>query len=337
MAQTAHRPETVRLVPREAPPPKLLDRVREAIRARHYSLRTEESYTAWIRRFILFHHKRHPAEMGEAEVNQFLTHLAVKMNVAASTQNQALSAILFLYQVVLDRDLDNLEGVVRAKKPARLPVVLTREEVRAVLGEISRTPKLVSLLLYGAGLRLLEALRLRVKDIDFAVNQITVRDGKGQKDRVTMLPAAAKAGLIEHLKQVERLHGQDLRQGFGCVSLPDALGKKYPNAGRAWGWQYVFPAASLSADPRSQQMRRHHLDESVVQRAVKEAARVARVNKPATPHTLRHSFATHLLEDGYDIRTVQELLGHSDVKTTMIYTHVLNRGGRGVLSPADRL
>jgi integron integrase len=242
MAQTAQGRQPVVLA-REPPPPKLLDRVREALRARHYSLRTEESYTGWIRRFILFHQKRHPAEMGEAEVNQFLTHLAVKVNVAASTQNQALSAILFLYQVVLDRDLDNLEGVVRAKKPARLPVVLTRDEVRSVLRLISGTPKLVSLLLYGAGLRLLETLRLRVKDIDLVMNQITVRDGKGQKDRVTMLPASAKDHLIEHLKQVERLHQQDLRHGFGRVYLPDAVGRKYPSADRAWGWQYVFSSS----------------------------------------------------------------------------------------------
>jgi integron integrase len=334
------RVQRVRIVPGQPMPassPKLLDRVRDAIRARHYSIRTEEAYVAWVRRFIVFHSKRHPAEMGEAEVNEFLTHLAVKQNVAASTQNQALSAILFLYQVVLERALDSVEGVVRAKKPVRLPVVLTRDEVRAILGQISGTPKLVILLLYGAGLRLLEALRLRVKDIDFTLNQITVRDGKGQKDRVTMLPRSARDLLGQHLKRVEQMHQQDLRQGVGRAYLPDALGRKYPNANREWGWQYVFPAASLSVDPRSQERRRHHLDESVIQRAVKEATRAARVDKPATPHTLRHSFATHLLEDGYDIRTVQELLGHEDVRTTMIYTHVLNRGGRGVLSPADKL
>jgi integron integrase len=248
MAATA---QGVRLAHSRAGQPKLLDRVRAAIRARHYSLRTEEAYAGWIRRFILFHQKRHPAEMGEAEVNEFLTHLAVKQNVAASTQNQALSAILFLYRVVLERVLDNLEGVVRARKPVRVPVVLTRDEVRAVLGQTSGTPKLVSLLLYGAGLRLLEALRLHVKDVDFAQNQIMVRDGKGQKDRVTMLPASAKDLLREHLKQVERLHQQDLRQGFGRVYLPDALGRKYPNADWEWAWQYVFPAASVSLDPRS--------------------------------------------------------------------------------------
>jgi len=318
-------------------PAKLLDRVRGATRARHYSIRTEEAYVGWIRRFILFHNKRHPAEMGESEVNQFLTHLAVSENVAASTQNQALSAILFLYQAVLETDLDRVEGVVRAKKPRRLPEVLTREEVRACLHRMSGTPKLIALLLYGAGLRLLEALRLRVKDIDFTLNQITVRDGKGQKDRVTMLPASAKPLMAEHLKEVRRTHDQDLRQGYGRVYLPGALAEKYRSADRQWAWQYVFPAASLSLDPRSGNKRRHHLDESAVQKAVKEAVRLAGVHKPATPHTLRHSFATHLLEDGYDIRTVQELLGHSDVRTTMIYTHVLSRGGRGVRSPADKL
>jgi len=321
----------------EARAPKLLDRVRTAIRARHYSRRTEEAYVGWIRRFILFHKKRHPAEMGETEINQFLTHLAVRENVSASTQNQALSATLFLYQVVLERQLDRLDGLVRAKKPARLPVVLSRDEARTLLASLSGTSKLVCLLLYGAGLRLLEALRLRVKDVDLAMNQITVRDGKGQKDRVTMLPTAAKALLAEHLKHVRNIHQQDLRLGFGRVYLPDALVRKYPSADREWGWQYVFPAGALSLDPRTHEKRRHHLHESVIQRAVKEAVRTARLNKLATPHTLRHSFATHLLEDGYDIRTVQELLGHSDVKTTMIYTHVLNRGGRGVLSPADRL
>jgi integron integrase len=314
--------------PAEAQPPRLLDRVRAAIRVRHYSLRTEEAYVGWVRRFILFHSKRHPAEMGESEINQFLAHLALRENVAASTQNQALSALLFLYRAVLEKDLDCIDGVVRAKKPARLPVVLTREEVRALLGRISGTPKLVSLLLYGAGLRLLEALRLRVKDIDLTMNQIIVRDGKGQKDRVTMLPGAAKLLLT---------HQQELREGLGRDYLPHALAVKYPAADREWGWHYVFPAANLSVDPRSGAKRRHHLEESLIQKTVKTAVGQAGVSKPATPHTLRHSFATHLLEDGYDIRTVQELLGHRDVRTTMIYTHVLNRGGRGVLSPADKL
>ena len=275
--------------------------------------------------------------MGESEINQFLTHLAVSEGVAASTQNQALSAILFLYQVVLEKELDRLDGIVRAKKPARLPVVLTRHEVRALLDRMSGTAKLVGLLLYGAGLRLLEALRLRVKDIDLAINQITVRDGKGQKDRVTMLPAAAKPLLAEHLKRVRRTHQQDLRQGLGSVYLPDALARKYPEAEREWGWQYVFPAAELSIDPRSGSKRRHHLDESIIQRAIRAVVAQAGLTKPASPQSLRNSFATHLLEDGYDIRTVQELLGRRDVRTTMIYTDVLNRGGRGVLSPADKL
>jgi len=249
--------------------------------------------------------------MAEPEINQFLSHLAVNGNVAASTQNQALAAILFLYQAVLEKDLDRIDGIVRAKKPKRLPVVLTRDEVRALLGRISGTPKLAALLLYGGGLRLLEALRLRVKDIDFGANQITIRDGKGQKDRVTMLPASAKESLFNHLEQVQRIHREDLNHGFGRVYLPDALARKYPSADREWGWQYVFPSASLSIDPRSGSKRRHHLDESVIQRSVKEAASQAGLNKQASPHTLRHSFATHLLEDGYDIRTVQELLGHS--------------------------
>ncbi len=320
-----------------AQPPKVLDRVRSAIRARHYSLRTEEAYVGWVRRFILFHNKRHPAEMGELEVNQFLTHLAVAENVSASTQNQALSGLLFFYQEVLGRDLDRIEGVVRAKKPVRLPVVLTRGEVREELGAMTGPPKLVALLLYGAGLRLLEALRLRVQDLDLAAHQITIRDGKGQKDRVTMLPAVAKPLLEEHLQQVWQTHQQDLRQGLGSVFLPNALARKYPRADRQWSWQYVFPAAAVSRDPWSGLKRRHHLDESIIQRSIKAAVSRAGVHKPATSHTLRHSFATHLLEDGYDIRTVQELLGHSDVRTTMIYTHVLNRGGRGVRSPADKL
>jgi integron integrase len=251
-----------------ARPPKVLDRLREAIRARHYSLRTEEAYVGWVRRFILFHNKRHPTEMGESEINRFLTHLAVAENVAASTQNQALSAILFLYQAVLEKDLDRIDGIVRAKKPKRLPVVLTRDEVRVLVGRMSGTPKLVAWLLYGGGLRLLEALRLRVKDIDFAMSQISVRDGKGQKDRLTMLPAVVKEPLAEHLKQVRRLHQQGLCQGLGRIYLPDALARKYPNADREWSWQYVFPASSISVDPRSGVRRRHPLDESVLQRAI---------------------------------------------------------------------
>jgi integron integrase len=337
MTQTAQRRQAVIVPSSEVPPPKLLDRVRAAIRARHYSLRTEEAYVGWVRRFILFHHKRHPAEMGEPEINQFLTHLAVADNVAASTQNQALSGILFLYQEVLGRDLDRIEGVVRAKKPVRLPVVLTRDEVRDLLEAMTGAPRLVALLLYGGGLRLLEALRLRVQDLDLDSQQITIRDGKGQKDRVTMLPTIAKPLLIEHLRRVRQTHQQDLRQGVGSVFLPNALARKYPGADRQWSWQYVFPSAAVSVDPRSGLKRRHHLDESVIQRCIKAAVSRAGVHKPATSHTLRHSFATHLLEDGYDIRTVQELLGHSDVRTTMIYTHVLNRGGRGVRSPADKL
>jgi integron integrase len=337
MSQQAQRARIVPGPPVQASSPKLLDRVRDAIRARHYSIRTEEAYVGWVRRFILFHHKRHPAEMGEPEINQFLTHLAVAENVAASTQNQALSAILFLYQEVLGRDLDRIEGVVRAKKPVRLPVVLTRDEVRNLLGAMTGSPRLVALLLYGGGLRLLEALRLRVQDLDLDSHQITIRDGKGQKDRVTMLPTIAKPLLMDHLQQVWQTHQQDLRQGLGLVFLPNALARKYPGADRQWSWQYVFPAAAVSVDPRSGQKRRHHLDESVIQRSIKAAVSRAGVHKPATSHTLRHSFATHLLEDGYDIRTVQELLGHSDVRTTMIYTHVLNRGGRGVRSPAAKL
>jgi integron integrase len=323
--------------PRGAEPPRLLDRLRDAIRARHYSIRTEDAYVSWVRRYILFHGKRHPAEMGKAEVNAFLTHLAVRGNVAASTQNQALSAILFLYQAVLEQPLDWIDDLVRAKKPQRLPVVLTRDEAGAVVGCLEGVPRLLGILLYGAGLRLLEALRLRVKDVDFGRNEIMVRDGKGQKDRVTMLAAAAQPMLAAQLKRVRRLHQHDLAQGLGRVYLPFALAEKYPKADAAWGWQYVFPAGRLSWDPRSGVKRRHHLDESEVQRAMKRAVEAAGLAKPATCHSLRHSFATHLLEDGYDIRTVQELLGHQDVSTTMIYTHVLNRGGRGVRSPADGL
>ena len=318
-------------------PPRLLDRVRHALRARHASRTTEKAYVAWIRRFILYHDKRHPAEMGASEVTKFLTSLAVDGNVAASTQNQALSALLFLYRHVLDQDLPWLDGVVRAKRPARLPVVLTREEVRAVIHALRGPPRLMAVLLYGAGLRLLECARLRVKDVDFATNQVVIRGGKGEKDRVTMLPAAVRDDLARHLEAVREQHQVDVRQGAGWVELPGALARKYPHAGREWGWQWVFPATRFYVDRATGQRRRHHLHESVLQRAVKHAVRRAGIPKPATTHTFRHSFATHLLEDGHDIRTVQELLGHRDVSTTMIYTHVLNRGPAGVRSPADRL
>jgi integron integrase len=315
--------------------PKLLDQVRNVIRVKHYSIRTEEVYVQWVRRFVLFHNKRHPQDMGEREISEFLTHLATVGKVAASTQNQALNAIVFLYKEVLKQDVGILEGVEWAKKAQHLPVVLTKEEVKKVLCQLKGTKWLMAGLLYGAGLRLMECLRLRVKDVDLAYNQLVVRDGKGNKDRVTMLPEALKEPLQKHLERVKVLHEQDLANGFGRVYLPDALERKYPNANREWGWQYVFPAARVSADPRSGSVRRHHVFETLLQRAVKEAVRKAGIAKPAGCHTFRHSFATHLLEDGYDIRTVQELLGHKDVSTTMIYTHVLNKGGKGVRSPLD--
>jgi integron integrase len=285
----------------------------------------------------VFHGKRHPAEMGAPEVAQFLSSLAVEGKVAASTQNQALSALLFLYRYVLHQDLPWLEDVVRARRPKHLPVVLTRDEVKAVISKLDGTPRLMATLLYGSGLRVLECARLRVQDVDFAMNQIVVRDGKGSKDRVTVLPAVAKPPLIQHLLWVKRQHETDLALGAGWVELPWALARKYPNAGRDWPWQWVFPATRLYFDRATGQRRRHHLHETVLQRAVLEAVRQAQLGKHATPHTFRHSFATHLLEDGRDIRTVQELLGHNDVSTTMIYTHVLNRGPSGVTSPADRV
>jgi integron integrase len=320
-----------------APRPRLLDRVREAIRARHYSRRTEKAYVGWIKRYIFFHDKRHPAEMGGAEVTRFLTALAVEGRVAASTQNQALNALLFLYRIVLEQDLPWLDEVIRAQRPVHLPVVLTRDEVRRVLTRLEGPSRLIVLLLYGAGLRLLEAAQLRVKDVDVATNQIMIRNGKGAKDRITMLPVIVKAGLLEQLDVVRHQHNADLGRGAGWVALPDALARKYPNAGREFGWQWVFPATRHYVDRISGQRRRHHLHESVIQRAVKKALRQAEIAKPASCHTFRHSFATHLLEDGHDIRTVQELLGHRDVSTTMIYTHVLNRGPAAVRSPADRL
>jgi integron integrase len=305
------------------------------MRLKHYSYRTEQAYVDWIRRFILFHHKRHPQEMGAQEIEAFLTHLAVHENVAASTQNQALQAILFLYREVLGREITEPIQAMRARKPKRLPTVLTREEVLLLFNQMSGIHKLIAQLLYGSGLRLMEALRLRVKDLDFEYRTITVRDGKGEKDRITILPDLLQDPLRHHLEQVRRLHQQDLDQGYGAVYLPEALARKYLNAEREWGWQWVFPSSRLSLDPRTGVIRRHHLDPSSVQRAIREAARAAGITKPVTPHTLRHSFATHLLETGYDIRTVQELLGHKDVRTTMIYTHVLQRGGRAVRSPLD--
>ena len=315
--------------------PKLLDRVRAACRVRHYSIRTEDAYADWARRFVLFHRKRHPLDMGEAEVGAFLTDLAVTRRVAASTQNQALCALVFLYAHVLDRPLDQLR-LVRAHRPQRLPVVLTRAEVDRVLARLDGVHRLIGLLLYGSGLRVLESLRLRVKDIEWEAGQLVVREGKGDKDRVTVLPAAAVPLLREHLGEVEDTHRADLAAGRGEVYLPHALAVKYPNAAREWCWQYVFPSRALSEDPRTGAVRRHHLHESGVSRAVAAAVAAAGVDKHATPHTLRHSFATHLIEDGYDIRTVQELLGHDSVETTMIYTHVLNRGGLAVRSPVDR-
>jgi integron integrase len=317
--------------------PRLLDRVREAIRAHHFSRSTEDAYVAWIQRFIFFHRKRHPLEMGEAEVTRFLSSLAVDLKVSASTQNQALSALLFLYREVLRQPLPWLDNVIHAKRPVRLPVVLSPEEVQALLEHLHGTPRLMGTLLYGAGLRLLECARLRVKDVDFSSNQIIIREGKGDKDRVTLLPLAATSELRRKLEVVRLQHRRDLERGAGWVEMPLALARKYPNAGQEWGWQWVFPATRIYVDRETGQRRRHHLHESVLQRAVKEAVRRAGLAKPASCHTFRHSFATHLLEDGYDIRTVQELLGHSDVSTTMIYTHVLNRGPAAVRSPADRL
>ena len=319
-------------------PRRLLDQVRDAIRVPHYSIRTEDAYVGWAKRFILFHRKKHPSAMGADEVNAFLTHLATEGNVSASTQAQALSALLFLYKHVLDDPLPWLDDLVRARRARRLPAVLTRQEVRLLLGAMTGTPRLVASVLYGGGLRLLEALRLRVKDVDFAASLLIVRDGKGSKDRRTMLPEDLRQSLRSQIEQARRIHCRDLAEGLGEVWLPDALQRKYANAAREFAWQYVFPAGRISVDPRSGFRRRHHLEESAVQRAVTLAVRAAGIEKHAGCHTLRHSFATHLLEDGHDIRTIQELLGHAGVKTTMIYTHVLQRaGGRGIRSPLDTL
>jgi integron integrase len=318
-----------------SPPPRLLDRVRGVLRARHFSRRTEKAYVAWIRRFILFHGRRHPDVLGAAEVTGYLSHLAIVRSVSASTQNQAFSAILFLYREVLGRELSGLEDVPRARRPERLPLVLRRDEVAAVLRLMSGTPRLMCALIYGSGLRLLECCRLRVKDVDLERREIVVHDGKGRKDRVTVLPERLVPPLRVHVERVRRQHLADLEGDCGSVALPGALARKYPSAPREWAWQWVFPAARLYTDAATGERRRHHLHETVVQREFAAAVRAARLTKPATCHTLRHSFATHLLETGYDIRTIQELLGHSDVSTTMIYTHVLNRGGRGVKSPLD--
>lgn len=313
----------------------LLTALAEQFRLRHYSERTSRAYTGWVLRYIRFHGKRHPNELGRDHVVEFLSALAIRSNVSASTQNQALAAISFLYRELLQIPLDDVEQVARAKRPVRLPVVLTRDEVRRVINQLEETPRLVAMLLYGSGLRILECLQLRVKDVDFAAHQILVRGGKGDKDRVTMLPASTEGLLHEHLEVARSIHAKDLRRGGGRVDIPTALARKYPNASTEWRWQYVFPATRTYIDVVTRELRRHHLHVTVIQRAVAEAVRSAGLMKRATCHTFRHSFATHLIEDGYDIRTVQELLGHSDVRTTMVYTHVLNRGGRGVRSPLD--
>jgi len=313
----------------------LLDRVRAILRARHYSRRTEESYLGWIRRYIHFHGRRHPGELGEPEITRFLSALATERQVSASTQNQALAALLFLYQTVLEREIAWLEGIVHAKRPERLPVVLSRGEISAVLAQMSGIEHLCASLMYGAGLRVLEALQLRIKDVDFAGQQLMVRDGKGRKDRATLLPTTLQAALRQHVESVRDQHAADLRVGAGFVQLPDALRAKYPSAPREWPWQWLFPATRHYTDPATGERRRHHLHETVIQRAVRRAARAAGVPKPVTPHTLRHSFATQLLASGSDIRTIQQLLGHKDVSTTMIYTHVLRRGPLGVRSPLD--
>ena len=317
--------------------PKLLDQVRATLRTMHYSIRTEDAYVLWIRKYIVFHGKRRPLEMGEPEVQAFLTDLAVGREVAASTQNQALCALLFLYKVVLDRPLEGRLDAVRAKRPKRLPVVLTREEVQGVLEMLPGRQRLMASLMYGAGLRVMECVRLRVKDIDFGQDHLIVRDGKGQKDRVTLLPRSLREPLARQVEAARTLHLADLAEGFGRVHLPFALARKYPNADRELAWQYLFPAKARGEDPRSGIVRRHHVAESGLQKAMRAAVRRAGLAKPATCHSLRHSFATHLLEDGRDIRTIQELLGHADVATTMIYTHVADRGYLGVRSPFDAL
>jgi integron integrase len=318
-----------------APPLRLLDRVRAALRTRHYSIRTEKAYVGWIRRYVIFHGKRHPDSLGEAEIGAYLSSLANHDKVSASTQNQALAALLFLYQEVLGRKVEWLGDLVHAKRPARVPIVLSRDEARALLAQLEGPVWLVGGLLYGGGLRLLEALQVRVKDVDLARREVTVRRGKGQKDRRTVLPSIVVEPLRAHMATVRALHEKDRKSGAGAVALPDAIARKYPSAPREWVWQWVFPATRTYADRETGEIRRHHLHESVIQHAVRAGAAAAGIPKPVTPHTLRHSFATHLLEGGYDIRTIQELMGHKDVSTTMIYTHVLNRGAGGVRSPLD--
>ncbi|MGA1842994.1 MAG: integron integrase [bacterium] len=318
-------------------PKRLVDQIRDTLRLKHYSIRTEKSYVSWIIKFIIFHGKRHPREMGIQEIEEFLTHLAVKERVASSTQNQAYSAILFLYREVLKKDLQGPIDSIRAKKPRHLPTVLTREEAHRVINAMTGEHQLMAKLLYGSGLRLMEYVRLRVKDIDFEQDRIIIRDAKGMQDRMALLPEGIKSPLAKQLQRVKLLHDQDLAQGYGTVYLPFALERKYPHANREWGWQYVFPAKTVSTDPRSGTVRRHHIHERSLQKAVKDAVRLARIYKPVSCHTFRHSFATHLLEGGYDIRTVQELLGHKDVSTTMIYTHVLGKGVMGVRSPLDQV
>ena len=314
---------------------KLLDQVRMVLRKKHYSYRTEKTYVHWIKRYIYFNKMRHPRDLSEKDIARFISHLAINRNVAASTQNQALNAVVFLYKRVLNIELGAFGPMERAKRPKKLPVVLSKEEVEKVFDHLEGTLGLMAEMLYGCGLRLMECLRLRVKDIDFNMSQVTIRSGKGDKDRVTMLPESIKPLLKEHLKKVKRLHEHDLKNNLGEVELPFALAKKYKNAAKEWHWQYVFPAGRISTDPRTGRIGRHHLDESVLQKAIKIAGRKAEISKPVSPHAFRHSFATHLLENGYDIRTVQELLGHNDVSTTMIYTHVMNKGGMAVKSPLD--
>ena len=320
----------------ESEPKKLLDQVSEALRTKHYAYRTEKTYVDWIKRYIIFHKKRHPKDMGVNEIREFIAYLATERKVATSTQNQALSAILFLYRTVLEIEIILPPGLINPSRPKRLPTVLTHDEAMSVISHMRGTPRLMAKLLYGSGLRLMECMRLRVKDIDFENNQIIVRSGKGDDDRLTILPDSVGAEIKHILQDVKALHEKDLREGYGETALPNALGVKYKNAGKEWGWQYIFPASQRSIDPQSGAIRRHHLDERVLQKAIRNAAQIVKIDKQVTAHTFRHSFATQLLENGYDIRTIQELLGHKDVKTTMIYTHVLNRGPKAVRSPLDK-